>query len=248
MGIMDIFKQAPAPVAPAQGPNPGQLPANAAAATSSTSTAATAPNGVVPASTDLNSAAKSPLDAFNDLWQTDPNAAPTTGQPLFNVKQEDLLTAAQAQNFTSHITPEQLAAIAAGGEGAIKAFSDSLNATAQHVYARSAFATTKIVENALGKAEQTMTSRIPGMIRQHNVSDGLRTENPAFAHPAAQPIISALEQQMSVKHPQATAKELRDMATQYLGAFAGAFNPATTESAGNPNSRMSAGTDWSTFL
>jgi hypothetical protein len=266
MGILDIFKQAvnPAPasvqatnpnVNPGIDPNlptnnmgtPGNIPPAANTNSGTAFSGVTAPNGTVPATNDATAAA-SPLDEFAKLWDTDPNAA-SGATPYFNVNMEALNKAAAGQDFTSGITPEHLAAIAGGGEGAVKAFADAINASSRDVYARSALATTKIVESALAKAETKFNASVPGMIKQHGLQDGLRSENPAFSHPAAQPIIGALEKQLTQKYPNATANELRNMATQYLTSFSAAIgtpttNAATHASGGSKPSEM----DWTTFL
>lgn len=253
MGIMDFFKapvQAGTPAVQQSAPvatTPGNIPNNSVVTTASTSSAGTAPNGAVPITTDTSSKAQSPLDAFSELWQTAATNG-TTPAPLFNVNQESLLNAARQTDFKKAITPEQMAAIAAGGEGATQAFAEAMNSVAQHSFAQSAFATTKMIEGALKKNNETFRGEIPGMIKQHNVSDGLRTENPAFSHPAAQPIISALESQMAVKYPNATVKELRDMATQYLSSFAQAAVPAPATGTQAAGTKQPQEMDWSTFL
>jgi hypothetical protein len=256
MSLLDIFKSAVTPAQPTQNPGqdpnatpnnqatPGNIPASANQQTSTLASTATAPNGSIPATT-ADIANKSPLDDFSKLWETDPNQKPN--DPYFNINMEALNKAAAAQDFTSSITQEHLTAISQGGETAMKAFVSAMQGVARDTYAKNAIATTKIVENALNKAENNFKSSVPGMIKQHALNDGLRTENPAFSHPAAQPIIGALEKQLTQKYPNATANELRSMATQYLSAFATAANPATQTT--NSNSKDKTGEmDWSTFL
>lgn len=259
MGIMDMFKSAvngnapqpqpQTPGVPPQGttpqqtqPMPGNIPTTAA--TTGASSAVTAGNGVIPQST-TDIAAASPLDTFKDLWKNDPNGT-NKDEPYFNVNIDALNQAASQQDFTSSITQEQLQSIASGGEDAIKAFAAALNSTARDVYAKSAYATTKIVEGALAKAEGKFQNNLPTLIKQHTLSDSLRSENPAFSHPAAQPIISALQSQLTMKFPQATESELRKMATEYLSSFASTVSPpkadATTQKPGAQE------IDWSTFL
>lgn len=243
MGIMDQFRTAPATPA---APLPGNIPAEAATATA-TATPGTAASGTIPATDPTKPA--SPLDAFDKLWETvatDPNAGTAS---FFNVKLEDLNKAAEAQSFTEALTPEMMAAVATGGEPAVKAFMASMNKVAQATYAKNALATTKIVERALQKQEELFAANLPGLIKKHQLSDTLRTENPAFSHPAAQPIIQALQSQLTVKYPNATATELRDMATQYLTAFSGvATAPATAAAAATAEKAGKGEIDWSSFL
>jgi hypothetical protein len=192
---------------------------------------------------------KNPLDAFSDLWKNEPN---TSGQPaeqnMFNVDPQKLMEAAGKVDFTKVIKPEHLQAIGAGGEGAVQAFGAALNAVAQTVYAQSALATTKIVEQAVNKTNEKFQSDLPGLLKKHNVSDTLRTENPAFSHPAVQPLISALESQMTQKYPNATAKEINDMAKQYLEASFGQLIPAKEAEQTPAKKGAAKDVDWEAFL
>lgn len=244
MGIMDMFKtvQPAAPVTPAQ---PGNIPEAAAAATA-LPTPGTAASGALPSG--AADPAKSPLDAFEKLWETvKPEGDGNNG--YFNVNMEALNKAAAGQDFTAALTPEKMAAIAAGGEPAIKAMMEAMNTVAQATYANSALVTTKIVERALNDAESRYAATLPSLMKKHNLSDSLRTENPAFSHPAAQPVIKALEAQLTVKYPDATAAELRDQALQYLTALGALFNPAA-EIANDPRTGKAPREemDWSKFL
>lgn len=226
---------------------PGNIPA--APTVDTANTPGTAPNGVVPnnvnqAPTDPNA---SQLDNFNTLWQ--PNTdAPTEPQPLINVDPKSLAEAASKTNFVKMIPPEQLKAISEGGEGAMNAFAQALNKVAQGVYAQSAFATTKIVEQAVAKAQERFTSEIPNHVKKLQVSESLRNENPALNHPAASPILGAIESQLTLKHPNASSTEITNMAKQYLEQFATAINKPKQQKQAEQDSKTNAGMDWSTFL
>lgn len=123
-------------------------------------------------------------------------------------------------------------------------FAQALNKVAQTVYAQNAMATSKIVEQALGNAKTAWTSELPGFIKSQNVSETLRTENPAFNHPAASPILGALQQQLNVKFPNASSQEIASMAKSYLGQFAQAVSPQQSQQSAKPED----GVDWTKFL
>lgn len=250
MSIMSMFQNAfgsqgsqpaAAPAAAPQQPaQPGNLPA-----------AGTVPaannNPNTPAGTDA--AALAPLegmDQFNDLWK--PAESPAGGAPtgMFNVDPTKLMEAAGRMDFSKAVTPDQLQAISAGGPEAVTAFAAAMNKVAQTVYAQNAMATTKIVEQAMAQGKQSMLSELPQHIKRQTVSDTLRTENPAFSHPAAAPILGALEQQMSVKYPNATASELAQMSRQYLENFSNMMKKPDTSS--NQSSANSGEMDWTKFL
>lgn len=252
MSIMDMFSftkpaVAPVPAAPTGPSQPGSIPASAPNS-GATSTGA-APNGTLPAAGgDLAAPAATPLDAFKDIWNTEP-ADPANPKPdgsvFGNVDPKKFMEAAGKIDFSKAVTPEQLQAIAAGGEGAVAAFAAALNKTAQGVYAQSAYATTKIVEQALAKSKDSFLTELPQHIKRQQVSSNLHEANPIFSNPAVKPIISALEAQMTVKYPQATATEITTMAQNYVAALGTSFTPAPVP---KPGEKKDEGTDWSKFL
>jgi hypothetical protein len=245
MAISDIFKsfsQGAAPAAAAPTPtNPGNIPTN----TPNTGEAGTgtAPNGVVPPGTAAATEPQAPMDKFEKLWENDPNAK-TTPENLFNVDPTKLMEAAGKVDFAKVIKPETLAAIQAGGEGGVKAFAEAMNSVSQTVFAQSAMATTKIVEEAVRKSETRFAEQIPGILKKQNLSESLRNDNPVFSHPAAAPILGAIQSQLATKHPTATVEELKAMSKDFLVAFATEVNPQ--KKAEDPATKGE--TDWSTFL
>ena len=225
MSFFDLFSSSQAPVSPTPDPVPA---------------APVVPEIKVP------TAPESPLDQFKTLWDTDPNAKPEIAFSL-NADPAKFMEAAKGMNFSSIIPAETLTAINAGGEGATKAFAEAMNTVAQATYAQSSHAAAKIVEMAVQKAEAAFEAKLPSLIKQHNVSDLNRTENPIFNHPSAMPIVGALEQQMSKKFPNATAQELRTMSQDYLKSFAEAISPKKASSTDSSNLAKGE-TDWDALL
>lgn len=259
MNIMDFFRPASpaAPVAntpapapqpqPVQMPTPGNIPPQTAQTAQGMTDPTLAPNGIVPPGTNKTNP-PSPLDAFNDLWNNptnpDPAAVPA---PLLSMDPAKVQEAARRVSFIQNAaTEQQMAAIAAGGTEAVKAMMEVMNTVSQNAYAQAAMAATKITETALSRAQTQYDARLPDMIKRHTVSDSIRTNNPAFTHPAVAPIISALEQQLVVKYPTATAAELNAMARQYMEAAGSAFAPPTQQT---QQQKQAAGeTDWMGFM
>lgn len=212
----------------------------------------TAPNGVVPPKTPEDQTKQTgeptPFDQFSDLWNTD-NKSTDAPQGMFaGVDPKKFVEAAGKVNFAQAITPEQLQAISEGGEGAVKAFASAMNSVAQTTYAQSAYAATKIVERALAQGKDNLLSELPQHIKKHTVSENLRTENPVFQNPAVQPIISALESQLTVKFPNASAGEITQMAKQYVEALGTSFAPKPQEQKKTTAPGAREETDWSEFL
>lgn len=258
MSIMDLFRSAmPAaptanpvqqPQVPAQPTPPGNIPPQTAQTAAGLATPNAAPNGVVPANADISNPTPSPLDAFNDLWQTPANATPQPNGPLLQADPIKMMEAARKVNFTTQgITQETMQKIQAGGPEAMMAMMEVMNTVAQNSYAQSALAASKIVEGAIGKATTQFDARTADMIKRHTVSDTIRTNNPAFTHPAVAPIISALEQQLVAKFPNATSAELNAMAKQYMEAAGTAFAPV---SATQSQQQQKSGNDfdWAGFM
>lgn len=246
-GIMQMFTNlmgGSAPAAPASQPTPpGQIPSTAAA--TAATPPGTAPNGTVPPTTEPNPNA-TPLDAFSKLWETDPNAATPANTSVFGeVDPKKFMEAAGKVDFAKAIKPEMLQAIQAGGEDGMKAFAAAMNSVAQNVYAQASFASTKITEQAMQKAREAFIAEIPQHIRSSTASESLRAENPIFSHPAAAPILEAVQSRMQVKFPNASAAELTAMAKTYLENFAAGVSPQKPKAGDKPEDKN---TDWSTFL
>lgn len=192
-------------------------------------------NPTVPstATQDMNQGAKSPLDAHTKLWETDPNAATKKPEPSIfaNVTPEALAAAAKKNDFTGVLTPEIAEAIKAGGEGANAAMIQVMNAMSQKGFADSAFASTKLIEQALEKQQAKFEAMLPSLIKSQSVTESLRNANPIFSHPAASPMLDAMKSKLLEKHPTASASEITEMAQNYLIDFAKAGTPAPKQSA-----------------
>lgn len=228
-----------APTLPQSNPTlPGNIPATPSVATNPNNPAAP----IVP---EVVKAPVSPLDEFKGMWETDPNVKTPVKEPLFNVDPAKMQQAAKGNNFLSVVTPEIMAAINAGGEGAQAVMLQAMNAMSQKGFGDSAHATTKIVEQALEKQQAKFEAMLPSLMKNQTLSDNLRTANPIFNHPAAAPILDMFKNQVALKNPNATAAELQDMAMKYVVSFAEAANPPKVTAAQKASANE---TDWSTFL
>jgi len=188
----------------------------------------------------------SPMDQFKDLWQpatSTPTVDATLPANMFaGADPAKMLEAARKVNFASSIPADVLAKITAGGPDAAAAFTQAMNDIGQRAYAQSSFASTKIVEAALAKFQEGMDARLPGQVKRYQVAESLRETNPALTHPAAAPIMEALQSQLTVKYPNATVNEIRDMASQYLTQFNAVVNPPKKADA------VPSAEDWGKFF
>lgn len=238
MGIFDIFGSQPTttPAAPAATPatNPGNL--------SQTPTPATPGNAAVP-DTPEN---KSPMDQFSDLWQPSENTAAPA--PLINIDPKQLADAAKKTDFSKIISPDLMQQVAKGGEAGTTAMMQAMNQMAQAVYAQSAFANSKIIEQAVSKARDQFNSDIPAHVKKMQVSDTLRTENPVFNHPSASPLLSAIEAQITTKYPNASANEITTMAKKYIENFADAVKAPQNAADAAAKAKDSTDMNWSEYF
>lgn len=239
----------PNPNNPTQVANPGQgLPGTVSSQT-------TAPNGVIPTNDGIQQPApgqeKSPLDGFSEIWKTAPTPTDDpNNKPIFaGLDPKKVLESARQVDFAKAITPEQMQAIAKGGNDAVQAFATAMNSVAQTVYAQSAVATTKIVEQALGKQQEKFDASLPSLVRKLSVNENLRTENPLLNHPAVQPLVGALTEQLTRKNPSASQTEISKQVNDYFSQMGTVFapKPVETESDRRAN-KAAAQQDWSAFL
>lgn len=212
-------QQAPAPQ-PAQQPNP-----------------AVEQNATVPNSSNTphqqdagGEQSQSPLDNYKDIWDNFGKQGEDGNMLSFD--KDKLNEIAGKMDFAGSLQPEQLQAISQGGEGATKALIEILNATARKSYLNSTETTTHLLNNALKNSKEDIFSKLPEHIKRMNVSDSLTKENPMYSNPAVKPILSALEQQLTAKYPNATADEITTHARQYLTSLAGVFNPESNKPKG----------------
>lgn len=228
------------PTQTTQSPQQTTEPAAAADTTPSVSTQAPAFPGMP--ITDTAPAA-SPLDDFADLWDTptiDPAA--TTGVN-FNLDPAKLMQLAQSIDFSKQvITPELMATINAGGEGATTALVQAMNTMSQNVFAQNATATTKLIEAAVTKAQQDMGSLIDARIKATGAQNNLLKTNPALKHPAMAPVVGALQATIQKKYPTASSEDIATMTNTYLTKALAAVNP-TVASIEEIETQ-----DWSQFL
>lgn len=218
---------------------------NNPAPVASHSSAQTAPNGAVPAGSQNAPETKSPEDKFEKLWETTPVDSATANAAANDdaLTPEKMLEAAGKVDFKRVLDQDSLRKIAAGGDEAIAALSELLNKTAQTVYGQSTVVAQKLIESQVSKAREEFTAQLPGLVKKQTMQDSFMTDNPAFKKPSVAPVVTAIQNQLASKYPNATASELNAMAKDYLRAAAEDFNPA-------PKKELTAaeqGVDWDTW-
>lgn len=216
---------APAPAAPTNNPNQNPAPATP------TSSAVTAPNGTVPADANKQEE-QSPLAKHKDLWEPPKTEEAKPGaETKTELTPEKMLQAAAQVDFRKVLNPESLAKIKGGGEEAVQALADLLNQTGQQVYGQSVVVSKKLVDAAVEQARQEFAAQIPNLVRGQAAKEALLSQNPAFKDPAVAPVVAAIQSQLQMKFPQATAQEINEKALEYFKDAAVIFSgPQKTQS------------------
>lgn len=218
---------APAQPTPTNNPNTNSAPANPA------SSAVTAPNGTVPADANKQEE-QSPLAKHKDLWEPPKTEEAKPGaESKTELTPEKMLEAAAKVDFRKVLNPESLAKIKNGGDDAVQALADLLNQASQQTYGQSVVVAKKLVDSAVEQARQEFAAQIPNLVRGQAAKEALLSQNPAFKDPAVAPVVAAIQSQLQLKFPQATAQELNEKAMEYFkdaaGVLSGAPKPQTPE-------------------
>lgn len=244
MNIFDIFKTPAAPVAaaPAVAPvNQGGIPAASTVVTEPGQPNVPAVEPITPVvETEKD---KSPLAQFKDLWDTKPNEedkdAPAQPVPLTAEAVQKVMANA---DFSNTITPENLAAIEAGGEDAAKALPLILNAAIRQSMVQSTLINNKLNEKSIADAVAAVKSSLPDTLRNQSSSNHLNTANPLFSDPAIKPMVEAAHSMLLQKNPTDTDAQITKRVEEFVLAMGEAFTPKATDPA------AAVDTDWGKFM
>lgn len=217
-----------------------QAPANPHIATNPT-----IPTGAEPPAnpSPQSQATQSPTDKFKDLWSNVDQ--PTNQAPNFKLDPQQLSKVSSSMDFTRSIAREDLAKIAQGGEEAISALGNVLNAFGREVFGASAQFSSHMTDSGYQSASKIIDSGLPGAIKRQLTEQQIYQSNPKLKDPALQPLVGALQSQFSAKHPNASAQEIQDMVNEYMGTVvAGAFTKEDPAAA----AKAPTAADFSSFL
>ncbi len=224
--IFNMFRPVQAVVLPTQNANGVDIP-NAGSSAQIDNTANQAPN---------------PLDVMASLMQNDPNIkAPVNplSAPLLNTDVTKLRQAASQMNLVGQIDPELMTRAMSGSDPA--AFAAVLNAAAQSAVITSAQLSASTVEQATNRNNERMMQVIPNQIKQAQI-DSAVSENPALAHPAAQPFLHMVRSQIQMKNPGMSAADINRQAESVISGFAESVTTAPQEIVAQQAANQ--GTDW----
>jgi hypothetical protein len=177
------------------------------------------------------------LDTFKDIFQNIGAAGPGKA-PLINADPAKLAQIANTLDFTRNINPDVLQKAMAGDA---KAFLEVLNSVGRQSFVAGTQATSHLVDKQTSAAVDFMQKGLPNQIRSFQSRDLARTENPAFSHPAVEPFLAVIQQQLAQQHPQATALEIASKSREYFAAAVGAFQAGESGKEGASGSKSGSG-------
>jgi len=191
------------------------------------------PGAVPPAAPVAAPAAEpNPMDTLQNIWQAPPNApapqADPFATPLLNSDPAKLQAAAAKIDFTAGIAPELMQKAMSGQDP--QAFLQVLNHVGQRSLVTAAQLSTGMVENATRANNSRIMEALPNHVNSIQLSQ-MAPENPALAHPAAQPLLQLARAQIKANNPDLTPAQINQRAEQYLTGFGQAI--AGTSQNGN---------------
>lgn len=246
MGILDMFKSAPVatPVTPATPattpPQQGNIPAVPTVTVDPNN-----PTAPIADSVSVEVKDDSPLAPFKGLWETIPNenkddVTATGPVPLEHAAVQKVMAKA---DFSKVITPEQLAAITAGGEEAAAALPEMMNAIVREAMTHTTLINDQLTQKAVTAALAVEKAKIPALLREQQATDHAKNANPIFKNSAVKPIVEATQAQLLQKFPNATANEITTMTQDFIIAMGKEFAPKVTDDIAE-----TGGTNWDMFI
>lgn len=171
---------------------------------------------------------KSPLAAFEKLFETvpvdDKNPLPVgLGDAVFgNADPAKIAESLKNLDLASNISPELIAKLGIQDPAALNAV---LNANSQNLLQTVLPLIFKSVDQAVGQMGNRVSDHLPKHVRQTVVADKLLVDNPQLNNPAILPVVTAIQQQVEAKFPNASPAEVQAKIEQYLAAVGMTIGP-----------------------
>lgn len=213
MAIFDIFRPQPQGQPQQQGQQP-QQPTSGNPHVDANPMVPSANNTPQQQPTPQDPEPKSPNAEFAELWKIEPTASNQT--PNFKIDPAQLNKVSSQMNFAKNVRQEDVAKIMQGGEEAVGALMNVLNAVGRDVFAMNAQFTSNMAESGYQAAQSSINSGLPNLVKQQFTRNELFESNPKLREPAMQPLVLAIQSQISQKYPNATAAEVNSMVDKYF--------------------------------
>jgi len=190
----------------------------------------------------------SPLDAWKDVWHTDPKATPPSdpwSQPILPSDPNKIREAAAKMDMMSGVSPELMAKVTAGNDP--QSLIQLMNVVAQNTLAMSAQLSSASVERAGTVIRDRTNGTLKDQFRDFQLQS-LPVENPVLNHPGAQGLLQMTRQQLKMKNPQWSAQQIQDEAVKYLTQFGSALTSSNAPQTPQLDAAGNAPQDWDSFL
>lgn len=229
---LNPFAQKPQQPAPPQQQQPSGTPGSSMQ-----------PGGGQPETTQQNS----PMDAFANLWQNDPNQqnqnADPWSSPLFNSDPSKILEAANQQDFLRS-APQELLQKALGGD--MQSMLDLINHSTRQALGLSLQLQTATTEQAGKRIGERFNQSLPSKFKELSVRNQ-KPNNPALEHPAVKQVMESIRDRITAKNPDKRPEEIQAMTEDYFQQFSHLFSGNTDEGKQQQTTLPGGGTDFSTW-
>lgn len=175
--------------------------------------------------------AESPIADYAKVWETELTGNKATQAIALN--QDELAKIANNMDFNAGVSPEDLAAVAQGGEASIAALQSIMNQVGRNAFSNALQGSASLTNSAAVNTQNQMTSQLPDQLKALTASNNLRAANSNLNDPAVAPMVAMIEQQLLATYPTATAQELEQMTSNYLTQFSAAVSPKPAQAATN---------------
>lgn len=192
--------------------------------------------------------ADSPLDAWKDVWHTDPNAqAPTDpwSEPILPSDPNKIREAASKMDMLSNIQPELVQKVMAGNDP--QSLIELINRVGQNTLAMAATLSSASVERAGTVIRDRTKQTLPDEFREYQLNN-LPVNDAVLEHPGAQGLLKMTRQQLRMKNPNWSAQQINDEAVRYLKDFAGSVSKSSEPAQQRRDNTGTPEQDWESFL
>lgn len=185
---------------------------------------------------------QSPNVNFGELWKMEPTQQPQA--PNFKLDPQQLSQVSNNINFARAVNKDDLGKIVQGGEEAVGALMNVLNSVGREIFSTNAQFTSHMTESGYNTAQRAIDTGLPNLVKKQFTQNDLFQANPKLREPALQPLVMAIQSQISQKYPNASPTEVNSMVSQYFTEVVGkSFAPEE-----KPQSKQDNSFDFSSFL
>lgn len=169
----------------------------------------------------------SPLDAYNDMWQTRTTsdgkpAAPAVDpltQPVFNLDPAKVMESAKRIDYLAGVDPANITSALSGDANA---FMNVINGAIANAVAGVTVSQGNTINQALLANNQRVSSALPDHIKRAQLHSSV-DDNPVYSHPAVAPLTKTLKEFALAQNPNASVAEIDTKIKGYLSGLATAL-------------------------